>query len=658
MEKNCKWYFKSEGGRDVGPNDPVDEKFKGQPYYSIVRESIQNSLDAVDDDNKPVKVDFTFFDLSRNDYPELFDIEHDIKQCQTYYHDNDNAERLFKNMLYYLNGDVEGRKRLHLSCLKISDYNTVGMQYDENDTKSPFYAFLRAGGVSAKSQGAGGSFGFGKGAYYTLSPIKTIIVSTRTTSNDVFFEGSTILTTHKNENNEKLTAYGYYDNNYGEPTQTEENIPEIFRRTEPGTDVNIIGLWDEPKRKRLMIKSVLNNFWLAIHDAKLIVQVDDVTIEKNNLEQIIDDYFSLDGYESGNANEIESWNPKSYLKAVKYARTSDQFQLFEEALETVGNVKLYVYLEKGLPNRTSYLRKPRMVVFKRTNRKVNGYSAVFMCENEKGNEILRLMENPAHNEWRKENHPKNEGKVHKKARKAENEIRDFINSSLDSLSKIKTGKKIAFLGLEEYLSIPEDLLEKEEEEFDIEGNITNTVSGEQSNDTTDDETGMQTTDNEPIKIKPTITQKQEVRKEAQIDTDELGDEDITVGGSNESEGGDTTPSDIGDKADKGERTQDETTLSKILIKVGFRALAQNENNELYHILIVHSEKQIDNAELELLVGSDNDRDDGIEVRYSDVGSVDKNAIKNVPLATGNNKIKIRFADNLKHSIKIKAYEIQ
>jgi hypothetical protein len=657
MEKNCKWYFKPEGGRDVGPNDPVDEKFKGQPYYSIVRESIQNSLDAVDDENKPVKVDFTFFGLNRNDYPKLFEIEDNIKQCQTYYHDNDNAERLFKNMLYYLNGNVEGKKRLNLSCLKIADYNTIGMQYDENNTKSPFYAFLRAGGVSAKSQGSGGSFGFGKGAYYTLSPIKTIIVSTRTTSNNVFFEGSTILTTHKSHNNEKLTAYGYYDSNEGEPIKTEDNIPEIFRRSEPGTDVNIIGLWDEPKNKRLMIRSVLNNFWLAIHDERLIVQVDDVTIEKNNLEQIIDDYFSLDGFESGNANEIESWNPKSYLKAVKYAKTSDQFQLFEETLNIVGKVSLYFYLEKGLPNRTSYLRKPRMVVFKRTNRKINGYSAVFMCENEKGNEILRLMENPAHNEWRKENHPKNEGKVHKTARKAENEIRDFINRSLDSLSKIKPGKKIAFLGLEEYLSIPEDLLEKEEE-YDFEGNLTNTVAGEISNETTEDETGMQTTDNEPTKIKPTITQKQEVREEAQIENDEFGEDDITVGGSNDNEGGDTTPKDIGDKGDKGERTEDKTILSKVLIKVGFRALAQNENNELSHILIVNSERQIDNAELELLVGSDNDREDGIEVTYSDVGSVDKNSIKNVGLSTGKNIIKIRFADNLKHSIKIKAYEIQ
>src|SRR5690554_2188768 len=100
MEKNCKWHFKLEGGRDVGPNDPVDEKFKGQPYYSIVREAIQNSLDAIDNENEPVKVDFSFFDLNRNDYPEFFDIETHIKQCNSYYSENDNAKRLFDQMLY------------------------------------------------------------------------------------------------------------------------------------------------------------------------------------------------------------------------------------------------------------------------------------------------------------------------------------------------------------------------------------------------------------------------------------------------------------------------------------------------------------------------------------------------------------------------------
>lgn len=453
-----------------------------------------------------------------------------------------------------------------------------------------------------------------------------------------------------------MTAYGYYDNNNGEPIQIEDDIPEIFKRTEVGTDVNIIGLWDEPKRKRLMIKSVLNNFWLAIHDNKLIVQVDDVAINKDNLEQIIDEYFSLDGFESGNASEIESWNPKSYLKAVKYAKTSDQFQLFEETLDTVGKVKLYVYLEKGLPNRTSYFRKPKMIVYKQTRKKINGYSAVFICDNDQGDRILRLMENPAHNEWKKENQPKNEGKIHKTARKAENEISDFINRSLESLSKIKTGKKLTFQGLEEYLSIPEDLLEKEEE-FDYEGDLTNTVSGDMSNEVTDEETPLQTTEFENVKIKPTITPKQEVKESDFVEQDEENEEFATTGGDNESSGGDMPGE--GDSDATGVQPQEEsTTKSKVLIKVGLKVAAQRQNGHLFHNLIINADDNIPNAELELLVWADNDRDDSLEVIETDNGNISQNTLKNVNLNYGKNLIKVRFADNLKHTVKMKAYELQ
>ncbi len=517
---------------------------------------------------------------------------------------------------------------------------------------------MRAGGVSAKSQGAGGSFGFGKGAYYTLSPIKTIVVSTRDNDNNVFFEGSTILTTHKNATNQKLTAYGYYDNNNGEPTQNNDDIPEVFQRTKIGTDVNIIGLWKEDDRKKLMIKSVLNNFWLAIYHKKLVVQVDDVTISENNIEQIIDQYFEGE-FESGKADEIESWNPKAYFKAVKYAGNHDQYKVFEDELNTIGQVKLYVYLEKGLPNRTAYFRKPKMVVFKRTNGKVKGYVAVFVCENEKGNEMLRLMENPAHNEWKEENYPKNEGDIDTNARRGRIEISDFINRTLESLAKIKTGNKIAFVGLEEYLSIPEDLLEKDEE-YDFEGQSTSNVSGQSSNENTEDETGMLTSDKtEPVTIKPTVkTQQSEAKGETNIEVTEEGEETITVGGENESEGGDAPPSDLGDNVNTGNRTDESPNKSRTVIKVRLRVAAQTENEVLFHHLIVNSDNEIENAELELLVSGDNDRDDSISIISSDKGTVSKNTIKNLKLDIGVTKIKIRFADNIKHSVKLKAYEIQ
>jgi hypothetical protein len=656
MEKNCKWYFGNEGGIDIGPNDPIHQTFKGNPFYSIVREAIQNSLDAVNDDRFPVNVSFKYFDLDRLQYPAFFELEEHINQCLQYYPSNGDAKRLFGDMLHYLNADEEGKKKIKISCLKISDTNTKGMYYNAA-TDSPFYAFLRAAGVSVhKSTGSGGSFGFGKGAYFALSPIKTLVVSSKDVEGKFYFEGATRLTTHKNNNREKLTAYGFYDNNNGEPTTIEENIPEIFKRSGTGTDINIIGLWNEDDRNRLMVKSVLNNFWLAIHEHKLVVSISDVTISKENLEQRIDEYF-VNEFESGNATEIESWNPKPYYKAVKYVEANDQFKFFTGDLEALGKVKLYVYLEKGLPNRTSYFRKPKMVVFKKTNRSINGYAAVFVCDDYRGNEILRMMENPAHNEWRKENYPKDEGKIDWLAQKAEIEYKLFVNEKLNSLSKINTSKKVAFLGLEDYLSIPEDLLEKEDNS-DLSGENANSTSGVPTKEFSQDETGMQTTKDEPVSIKPTIKLKEEIKADENVEPNEEGELEITTGHGGGGEGPEpSVPPGADNEIRRGSLT-DIHTESKVLRKVKLKVAAQREQDVFYHHLIISSDNAIANAELELLVGGDNDKDDGIVITSTDNGQVQNNKLKSVALAAGRSKIKIRFADNLKHSIKIKTYEVQ
>lgn len=658
MEKNCTWFFGKEGGIDIGPNDPIHQTFKGNPYYSIVREAIQNSLDAVNDDQLPVNISFQYFDLDRLQYPSFFQLEDHIKQSQEYFKNNSDAKRLFSDMLQYLNGNEIGKKKLNVSCLKISDSNTKGMHYVEGNTESPFYAFLRAAGVSSKMiGGSGGSFGFGKGAYFALSPIKTLVVSSKDVHGNVYFEGATRLTTHKNANGEKLTAYGFYDNNSGAPIINEENVPEIFQRRETGTDINIIGLWSEVNRDRFMIKSVLNNFWLSIHEYKLVVTINDVTINKENLEQVIDEYFPTE-FESGTATEIESWNPKPYYKAVKNANANDQFKFFTDELPTLGKVKLYVYLERGLPNRTSFFRSPKMVVFKRTNRKINGYAAVFICDSEKGNEILRMMENPAHNIWSKDNFPKNQGKIDNVSRKAENEFSDYVNAKLDSLSKINTSKKVAFLGLEDYLFIPEDLLEKDDD-YDFPGENTNTISGMPTKDLSIDETGMQTTNNdEPVTIMPTIKTQYEIKEEEFIEIEEDGETKITGGGENESDGGNKIGTGNGDKVDAGNKSDEQENSSKKLVKVKLKVAAQKEQDLFYHNLIISSDAVISNAELELLVSGDNDNDDGLAIISSDSGKVDGNKLKGLSFIIGKNKIKVRLGDNLKHSIKIKTYEVQ
>lgn len=650
MEKNCKWHFDKSGQALTGPNDSIHETFKANPYYSIVRESIQNSLDAVFKESEPVKIVFSFDKIKKDDYPNLFDLKKHIIAClQTHINDK-QAETLFTPMASYIDENSQ------IEILKISDYNTKGMDYNSSDYNSGFTSFVRAEGKSSKNdKGSGGSFGFGKGAYYVLSKIKTLIVSTRTDSGKVFFEGKTRLATHR-IGGEIYTRDGFYNKDYCNPVYIENDIPDYFKRKESGTDVYVVGLIKLDDRKSQMVKSVLNNFWLAVQGNKLIVQVDDVLIDSSNLENLIEEYF-VDEFEKGTATDIESWNPRPYFKAFKYAGISEQYKLFQGTLETLGEVELYVYLEKGLPNRTSYFRKPRMVVFKKTSRKVQGYAAVFLCVNKKGNEILKEMENPAHNEWKKGNYLNKNREPHINAKKAEKEISDFINSKLDDLSKTKSSKKLSFQGLEDYLAIPEDLFEKEEE-YNFEGNNRNTISGVQTNLFSVDETGSQTTDKSKLtSIKATMKQQFDARQDKDVLINDEGGLNISVNG----KVGGTEPTlvkpGLMDTNTRGSEV-DEGVESRVLLKVNMKVAAQKENGHLYHNLIINAENDIPNAELELLVGADNNRDEILEILTADNGIISNNKIKNVPLNEGKNIIKIRFADSLKHAVKLKVYEFQ
>lgn len=78
-EKNCKWYFADQPNvQEVGPNNAMEQNFKHHPYASLVRESIQNSLDAVLDKSEPVRMEFSFKEMRGNEYPQFFELKNHI----------------------------------------------------------------------------------------------------------------------------------------------------------------------------------------------------------------------------------------------------------------------------------------------------------------------------------------------------------------------------------------------------------------------------------------------------------------------------------------------------------------------------------------------------------------------------------------------------
>lgn len=651
MTNDLKWFFGHSASEKHGPNDSITTTFKGDKYYSLAREVLQNSVDAIDDKNKPVRVTFSCFELKKSDLIGFWELQNNIHSCQEYFSTH-------KKFVEFCNEGEIQFKEDKIKCLKISDFNTTGLEYSDG-TESKFFGFIESVGVTNKSNsGAGGSFGFGKGAYYAASSVRTIIVSSVYGDNRYIFQGKARLTTHKDSDGNLKDYTGLFGAEGGKAVMDVGFIPEVFRREEKGTDITIMGFQDANDWKESLVKSVLNNFWLAIWEEKLIVDIEGTIISKDTLESIISTFYSADSLD-GSINDPETWNPYPYFKAVKFIGDTNT-RLFEDELETLGSVKLYLYLKDGLQNRTIYLRSPKMVVDKKTHNRGFDYAGVFVCDNEKGNEILRQMENPQHNEWKKNNYLETD-KPHPDAKKAEDELKSFVKKCLETLMDAESGRTQNITGLDEYLNIPEDLIPEKA------GNGEATGSGDVSNEKTDQETAVEITQKEKeVPVTLQVKKKTEVINTDEGEISDDGEILVITGKGCETDLPVEPNPNFGDIP--GTFPQLGTEIGnepiKRLLNVKWRVIAQrNSANEIEHLLKIFSVSDA-NAEIELFAGVDNDgeSDDGMLSIVSAVKdganlSSKGNKITNISLINGWNMLKVKFDSNQKHSLKIKSYEI-
>lgn len=652
MADNLKWYFETTKNMVAGANDPIHETFRAFPYYSIVRESLQNSIDAVLDPSQPVKVNFEVINIKQKDYPSLFKIRDHIAACLKLHQGDVQAVTLYKKMLNYLDNNSS------INILKVADYNTTGMVFKKDDVNCPFISFVRAEGKSAKGSGSGGSFGFGKGAYYVLSEIRTLLISTMSENGEMYFEGKTRLASHYLEE-QNYGKDGFFNLTETSPVSDPQEIPEIFRRKEQGTDVYILGLLEDNNSGEQMIKSVLNNFWYAVHQNILQVKIKtidkQISLNKENLDKLIYEYFP-DEKESGSVNDIFNWNPKAYYLAVRHAGEADHFKMYEpdsQKYKMLKGVVLYLYRKEGLMNRTAYLRKTAMVVQKITNNIISGYVAVFVCKSDEGNEILKQMENAAHNQWKVENvrNATPEGK--KESEDFKREMNYFVTETLKSLSSVDDSTRLEVDGLAEYLYIPEDLIESAEA---ISGNVGNYQVGHSSEIPAEEETGsLITSTNGSVKFKVRVFKPAHVAAPDTGDQFDLTGEAIPGGGKNGSDGGDMSGY---SGSDLKTGLPGEGQKMKSLVGIKYRIVSSFEDGKLYHNLIINSPKEVEESKLRLVAGSDNGDDVEIEVLSTDQGVANRNILSGIHLSQGLTKVKVEFNDNLKHALKLVAYEIE
>jgi hypothetical protein len=652
LECNCKWNFakQADASQEMGPNNAAAEYFSSTPYPSLIRESIQNSLDVVLDKSKPVRMEFDFGQLKAKSYEAFYELRKHIQGVIDLYGEKAEAEYLpmlkqfeqtynFQDALYYI---------------KVSDYNTQGMDYEPGN--SPFHAFIRSIGLTVKNEEtSGGSFGFGKSAYFLMSPIHAILVSTMTKEGKLFFEGAAQLCTHlytdENGNKVKYQHYGYYDNQEGrQPATLPTDIPNKFRRDEVGTDIFIMGVDGDIQKRQAaydeMIKATLRHFWLSIYTEKLVVKIGDTVIDKDSLDILMCAHFPLllDTVRSG-----DEYNPRPYYEAVKNTGSSPAYIKIDGDLPLLGKVSLYVCKNKEARDGVVHMRKQCMFIYRaRFYTRSYGYYAVFLCADEHGNKLLKNIEDPAHKKWEARRDPS-------KGRAIMDEITDFITRSIQDLFVSDTGGPLGVTGLEKYLFVPEELIASDKKNLE-----DNPFFGVPGDNTQDDGTSPISEINNPD---PKIEDnRNEAVGKVVIETGPAGGKADPNGnqGGHKRRSGKRKRRGKGGRPGTGRVTPDPENEGEVLenIPVHYRVMAERKGADMVHSIIIKTDSDVERGKIDIVVGGE-ERDETIGIVSSSQGDIEGNTITNIKLLKDrNNIIELRFEDKMKHAIKLTAYEFK
>lgn len=442
--------------KEIGWNHPIDQAdqwdgfnesgmqhFAGNPIRHLAREVIQNALDAHTTDTVVVKIKLREIPVST--IPNLEELKANINACNN----ASNAEGR-KAEIFFEQAKLELAKP-NILVLEISDFNTTGMK-GPSENGTPYYAFMKAKGQSKKeSATATGSYGIGKFAPYTVSKIRTIFLSTiyqdENGANIQLIQGKSILMSHDEGDIRKQgTGFWGIKEKCQPVTGVDASIPEWVTRASNidelannrGSKLSILCFDAQKNWQEILVVSIAENFFAAIWDGKLKVEINDkYVLEKSTITQI---------YSEENSKKIEPLikdqknEPDQFIHSQHYLKAYQQgVEVFteESQTKTLGLCELRIWVSENLPKKVCALRNGMFITDNLNGLKVfsdfKEFVAVFNCHDKKGNELLRAMEPPRHDDFEVDLLPTKDEQL--KGKKALKEISDWVRECLKRHAK-------------------------------------------------------------------------------------------------------------------------------------------------------------------------------------------------------------------------------
>lgn len=427
-----------DGGNEQGFNNSGIETFNGAEMYdNLAREICQNSLDAKDETAEgPVIVKFTTEDIHISDYPAMSHLMDIIGKCKEYW-----TERMDEKLKSFFESMDALKGENTISILKIGDYHTCGLEgaKAERNEKSKWRALAHSDGVSEKGDDSGGSYGIGKNAPFVCSQLRTVFYNTYAKDEVKAFQGTTRLMTHLNENDEETVGTGHFLRlDTKGPIFEDDECPmrDLFIRNEYGTDVIIVGFYKTKDWQDAIEKAIVKNFFIAIHEGKLIVHVDNRIINAERLPEII-------------AKHAVSDDELAEIEQLFEARSLPDSIVQKHTFLEEDDIELYIRLSEDYNRKVAELRNTGMIIRVRGKNVPKAYAAVMVVRGKQLNKVLKSMEPPRHDKWDPD--IISEYAERERGRKIRANIIRWVNSSIDEICRSDAAEDIDPDGISQFL---------------------------------------------------------------------------------------------------------------------------------------------------------------------------------------------------------------
>lgn len=443
MDKK-KWIFRTLDGTGFeGPNSGSGDHFKGTKLSSLVRELVQNSMDAIDKKSETVKIIMDLKKVDAKSFNGFYGIWPHIEACHDYQTTLNKSNNIWK--LRYEKSLDEYKDNEEVSILCFHDSNTTGLNGPIDGTpKGPFHA-IKAQGLSAKQgEGSGGSYGHGAVAALLYSGVRGVFYYSQVDEEpkERFF-GKVILQSHRHphlDQNPYTRSFGYYGHD-------DEKISPLIDKEIPswakefreeyvlgaGCSVYVPYTYFKKDLFPETIISLIANFYMAFKNNKLEVQVDGEKINYKTLNEVYDRYRKK--FDKGEEkDDIDVDYIEECFKSIDTIRNYN-YKGFEK-VSGFGKLEWYLRVSDNSKwRKVGVSRRIGMLITRKAKDLVQftgfKYFDMFVCvRGEEGNDILQKLENPQHTEFelnRINDLPKEEkDKIIKGYRRFTKKVRDVL----------------------------------------------------------------------------------------------------------------------------------------------------------------------------------------------------------------------------------------